>query len=104
RLAHEHEAVSILLKYNELTKIKSTYVDGLGDIMYKVPGEKNVGKIHANFNLHVARTGRLSSSGPNMQNIPRDGEIRALFVAGPGDSLMVADYSQIEMRLMAMFS
>lgn len=103
-LKGEHPVVDMLIKYNELNKMKGTYVLGLSDLLYPTEHGKNIGRLHANFNLHRTNTGRLSSSEPNMQNVPRDGEVRDLFIAAPGDSLIDADYSQIEMRLMAMFS
>lgn len=103
-LVGEHEVVQKLLDYNELRKAKSTYIEGMIPLLHPVKGEKNLGLVHPQFHFHRAATGRFSSSDPNLQNIPRDGRMRSLFVAGPGDSLVVADYSQIEMRLMAMFS
>jgi len=96
-IAHKHEVVEQLLKWQELKKLKSTYVDGLLPKLYK-------DRLHPSFHLHRTATGRLSSSDPNLQNIPRDSSIRGLFVAPKGGTLLVADYDQIELRVMAMFS
>jgi DNA polymerase-1 len=88
-----------LLRYRELTKLKSTYVDALPVL---VGGD---GRLHTRFNQAVAATGRLSSVNPNLQNIPIRTEqgqrIRRAFVASPGNVLLVADYSQIELRVLA---
>jgi DNA polymerase-1 len=98
-----HEVPRLLLEYRELQKLKSTYVDVL-------PGRVNrqTGRIHTSFNQTGAATGRLSSSDPNLQNIPvrspRGEAIRRGFVPGPGCRFVVADYSQIELRLMAHLS
>jgi DNA polymerase-1 len=98
-----HEVPRLLIEYRELTKLKSTYVDAL-------PGYINAqtGRVHTSFNQTGAATGRLSSSDPNLQNIPvrtkRGGEIRRAFVAPPGRLLLTADYSQVELRLLAHFS
>jgi DNA polymerase-1 len=98
-----HEVPRLLIEYRELSKLKSTYVDAL-------PGFINprTGRIHTSFNQTGAATGRLSSSDPNLQNIPvrtRRGEsIRRAFVAPPGSRLLTADYSQIELRLLAHLS
>ena len=96
-LQHKHEVVAQLLKWAELKKLKSTYVNGLIPKLYK-------NKLHPSFHLHRTATGRLSSSNPNLQNIPRDSSIRGLFVALDPNVLLVADYDQIELRVMAMFS
>ncbi|MBR7025023.1 MAG: DNA polymerase I [Selenomonadaceae bacterium] len=98
-----HPIVEKILKYRALTKLKSTYLDGLG----KLIGDD--GRIHTNFNQMVTATGRLSSSDPNLQNIPirsEEGrEIRALFEPGANyDCILSADYSQIELRLLAHMS
>ena len=89
----------LVLRYRELTKLKSTYVDALPAL---VAGD---GRLHTRFNQAVAATGRLSSANPNLQNIPVRTElgqtIRRAFVAAPGQVLLVADYSQIELRLLA---
>lgn len=97
KLQGKHPAIDLLLSWSETQKLKSTYVDGLIPKLYK-------GRLHPSFNLHRTATGRLSSSNPNLQNIPRDSSIRSLFVAPEGYTLMVADYDQIELRVMAMFS
>ncbi|HEX9940579.1 MAG TPA: DNA polymerase I [Thermoanaerobaculia bacterium] len=89
----------LLLRYRELIKLKSTYVDALPEMV----GPD--GRIHTRFNQAVAATGRLSSANPNLQNIPIRTElgqrIRRAFVAPPGQVLLVADYSQIELRILA---
>ena len=98
-----HEVPRLLIEYRELTKLKSTYVDAL-------PGyiRADTGRVHTSFNQTGAATGRLSSSDPNLQNIPvrtkRGGEIRRAFIAPPGHLLLIADYSQIELRLLAHLS
>jgi DNA polymerase-1 len=97
KLKHEHPVVPLLLEYSEMQKLKSTYVDGL------IP-KLNNSKLHPSFHLHRTATGRLSSSNPNLQNIPRSSSVRSLFVAPEGYKLLVADYDQIELRVMAMFS
>jgi DNA polymerase-1 len=97
KLKDKHPIIPLLLEWAELGKLKSTYVDGL------LP-KLNNGKLHPSFHLHRAATGRLSSSDPNLQNIPRDSSIRGLFVPPDGYTMLVADYDQIELRVMAMFS
>lgn len=97
RLESKHPAIPLLLEWAETQKLKSTYVDGL------LP-KLSQGRLHPSFNLHRTATGRLSASNPNLQNIPRESSIRSLFVAPEGHTLMVADYDQIELRVMAMFS
>ena len=98
-----HEVPRLLLEYRELEKLRSTYVESL-------PGKvhRTTGRIHTRFNQVGAATGRLSSSEPNLQNIPirtpRGEEIRRGFVPAPGWRFVVADYSQIELRLMAHLS
>jgi len=98
-----HEVPRLMIEYRELSKLKSTYVDAL-------PGyvRSDTGRVHSSFNQTGAATGRLSSSDPNLQNIPvrtrRGGEIRRAFVAPPGSLLLTADYSQIELRLLAHLS
>jgi DNA polymerase-1 len=93
----KHPVVPLFLAWSECKKMKSTYIDGL---LEKINNER----LHPNFHLHRTATGRLSSSEPNLQNIPRDSSIRGLFQADPGCTLIVADYDQIELRVMAMFS
>ena len=97
RLESKHPALTLLLQWSETQKLKSTYVDGLLPKLSK-------GRLHPSFNLHRTATGRLSSSNPNLQNIPRESSIRSLFTAPEGYTMMVADYDQIELRVMAMFS
>lgn len=92
-----HPMIRLLLSWAETKKLKSTYVDGLVTKLYE-------GKLHPSFHLHRTATGRLSSSDPNLQNIPRESSIRKLFIPPPGFTLLVADYDQIELRVMAMFS
>ena len=102
-LAAEHKLPKQILSYRQLAKLKSTYVDAL-------PGEifKNTGRVHTSFNQTVAATGRLSSSNPNLQNIPirsdMGKEIRKAFTAEGDNMLLSADYSQIELRLLAHLS
>ncbi|HEX3530072.1 MAG TPA: DNA polymerase I [Thermoanaerobaculia bacterium] len=94
-----YEIATLLLRYRELSKLKSTYIDALPALV----GPD--GRLHTRFNQAVAATGRLSSANPNLQNIPIRTEmgqrIRKAFVAGPGNLLVVADYSQIELRILA---
>jgi DNA polymerase-1 len=98
-----HEVPRLLLEYREVAKLKSTYVDALPAYVHP-----ETGRIHTSFNQVGAATGRLSSSEPNLQNIPirtaRGGSIRRAFVAVPAYVLLVADYSQIELRLLAHLS
>ena len=98
----EHPLVDALLEYRELEKLRSTYVDGY------LPLIEADGRIHTRFNQMAATTGRLSSDRPNLQNIPVRSEsgrtIRKAFVAGPGAEFLVADYSQIELRVLAHMS
>ncbi len=102
-LAAEHEIVRKVLEYRQLTKLKGTYVDALPALM-----DPQTGRIHTSFNQTGAATGRLSSSNPNLQNIPikteLGREIRAAFIPREGWKLVVADYSQIELRLLAHLS
>jgi DNA polymerase-1 len=97
--ARGYPIAEALLRYRELTKLKSTYVDALPMLV------GSDGRLHTRFNQAVAATGRLSSTNPNLQNIPIRTElgqrIRRAFVAGPGQALLVADYSQIELRILA---
>jgi DNA polymerase-1 len=102
-LALLHELPRKVLEYRELTKLKSTYVDALPKLIHA-----GTGRLHTSFSQTTAATGRLSSSDPNLQNIPVRTElgrqIRAAFVASPGNTLLSADYSQIELRILAHFS
>jgi len=102
-LAADHEIVRKVLEYRQLTKLKGTYVDALPALIDPVSG-----RLHTSFNQTGAATGRLSSSNPNLQNIPirtaLGREIRAAFVPRAGWKLLVADYSQIELRLLAHMS
>jgi DNA polymerase-1 len=102
-LAPNHEIVRKVLEYRQLTKLKGTYVDALPALI-----DPATGRLHTSFNSAGAATGRLSSSNPNLQNIPirtaLGREIRAAFVPRAGWKLMVADYSQIELRLLAHMS
>jgi len=102
-LAREHPIAARVLEYRTLAKLKGTYVEGLRPLINPATG-----RVHARFNQTVTATGRLSSSEPNLQNIPvRDPvgrRIRAAFVAPPGHFLLSCDYSQIELRLLAHFS
>jgi len=102
-LAATHEAPRRVLEFRQLAKLKSTYVDTLPELIHPVTG-----RIHTTYNQAGAATGRLSSSNPNLQNIPirteLGREIRAAFVAENGCVLLAADYSQIELRLLAHFS
>jgi DNA polymerase-1 len=101
--AMEHELPRLILEYRELQKLKSTYVDTL-----PLTVNRETGRIHTSFGQTGAATGRLSSSDPNLQNIPvrtpRGAEIRRSFIPAEGCTFVVADYSQIELRLMAHLS
>lgn len=98
-----HPLPALILDYRQLAKLRSTYVDALPSLIHPVTG-----RVHTTFNQAVAATGRLSSSNPNLQNIPirtvEGRRIRAAFVAPPGRLLLAADYSQIELRLLAHLS
>jgi DNA polymerase-1 len=102
-LAPEHEIVRLALEYRQLSKLKGTYVDALPAQI-----DARTGRLHTSFNAAGAATGRLSSSNPNLQNIPMrtalGREIRAAFIPREGWKLLVADYSQIELRLLAHLS
>ncbi|MFA5699917.1 MAG: DNA polymerase I [Desulfuromonas sp.] len=99
-LAAEHEIVARILEYRSLAKLKSTYTDALPRLVHP-----ETGRIHTSFNQAVTATGRLSSSNPNLQNIPIRGNygprIRGAFIPTEGNMLLAADYSQIELRLVA---
>jgi DNA polymerase-1 len=102
-LAVDYELPSLVLEYRSLSKLKSTYTD-------KLPQQINphTGRVHTSYHQAVAATGRLSSSDPNLQNIPirtpQGRKIREAFVAPPGNVIMASDYSQIELRIMAHLS
>jgi DNA polymerase-1 len=113
------ELVDAILEYQDLNKLMTTYVMPYlgGEVTRTTMGKEKVfdkksllinGRVHTNFKAHGAETGRFSSSDPNLQNIPSGGQygtlIRNLFVAPPGHKLIVADYSQIEPRIIAAFS
>ena len=102
-LAIEHEIARKVLDFRQLSKLKSTYVDSLPTLIDRVSG-----RVHTTFNPVGTATGRLSSTNPNLQNIPirteLGREIRSAFIAEPGHVLLSADYSQIELRLLAHFS
>lgn len=102
KLQGKHPIIRDILDYRTLTKLKSTYADGLLKVI------SPDGRIHTSFQMTVTATGRLSSTEPNLQNIPvrseLGGEIRKMFTAGPGNLLVDADYSQIELRLLAHIS
>jgi DNA polymerase-1 len=95
-----HPAIDNLLEHRQLQKLKSTYVDGLLELIHPRDG-----RVHTSFNQTIASTGRLSSSQPNLQNIPIRTEvgrrIRRAFLADPGCVLLTADYSQVELRILA---
>jgi DNA polymerase-1 len=101
-LSKDYELPKIILKYRELEKIRSTYVDGL------IPEVTDDGKIHTHFNLFGTATGRLSSEKPNLQNIPNKTElgqqIRDFFISEPSKKFVISDYSQIELRVLAHLS
>ena len=102
-LALTHEVPRLVLEYRQLSKLKSTYVDALPRMI-----DPETGRLHTTFSQTVAATGRLSSVNPNLQNIPirteLGREVRAAFIAEPGFVLLAADYSQIELRLLAHYS
>ncbi len=102
-LSHHHELPALILKHRTLSKLKSTYTDALQELV-----NRKTGRIHTSFNQTVTATGRLSSSNPNLQNIPikdEDGrEIRRAFIPQKGWSLVAADYSQIELRILSHYS
>lgn len=98
-----NEVPGLILQYREVGKILSTYVKALPELV-----NKQSHKIHTSFNQHVAQTGRLSSVNPNLQNIPIRSElgrrVRKGFIASPGNLLLAADYSQVELRILAHYS
>ena len=102
-LALTHEVPRLVLEFRQLSKLKSTYVDALPSLI-----DPMTGRLHTTFSQTVAATGRLSSVNPNLQNIPirteLGREVRAAFIAEPGFVLLAADYSQIELRLLAHYS
>lgn len=102
-LAKAHELPALILEHRSLAKLKSTYSDALMQLIHA-----DTGRIHTSYNQTVAATGRLSSSDPNLQNIPirtEEGrEIRRAFVPEPGWELLSADYSQVELRILAHYS
>jgi len=102
-LAQSHELPAHVLDWRKISKLKSTYVDRLPELIHP-----ETGRVHTDFNQTVTATGRLSSSNPNLQNIPirtdLGKEIRRAFVAEPGHVLVAADYAQIELRILASMS
>jgi len=102
-LAEEHEIPRLILESRQLAKLKSTYTDALQSLIHP-----QTGRVHTSYNQAITSTGRLSSSDPNLQNIPirsdEGRQIRKAFIAEAGNMLIAADYSQIELRLMAHFS
>jgi DNA polymerase-1 len=103
QLAELHDLPDLILEFRSFSKLKGTYVDALPTLI-----REDTGRIHTDFNQAVTATGRLSSSNPNLQNIPvrsvRGREIRKAFVPEEGWTMIVADYSQIELRIMAHLS
>ena len=102
-LAAEHELPALIVEYRGLAKLKSTYTDKLPLMV-----DEQTGRLHTSYHQAVAATGRLSSTEPNLQNIPIRTEegrrIRKAFIAEPGSKILAADYSQIELRIMAHLS
>ena len=102
KLRGQHPIIDLISQWREVTKLKNTYVDTLPELV------DEYSRVHTTFNLTIAQTGRLSSTDPNLQNIPVRTElgrrIRTAFVAGPGKKLVSADYSQFELRLSAAMS
>src|SRR5690606_25254951 len=102
-LAQEHPLPALVLDWRKVAKLKNTYVDKLPELIHP-----ETGRVHTDFNQTIAATGRLSSSNPNLQNIPirtdLGKEIRKAFVAEPGCKLLSADYAQIELRIIAHMS
>jgi DNA polymerase-1 len=103
-LSDKHKLPALLLEYRQLTKLKNTYIDTLPKL-----ADSSTGKIHASFNQTGTETGRLSSSNPNLQNIPIRTDIgrsirRAIIASGPDNYLLSCDYSQVELRILAHLS
>jgi DNA polymerase-1 len=102
KLRHAHPMVELIMQFREYDKLKNTYVDALPELV------KSDNRIHTSFNLTIAQTGRLSSTNPNLQNIPVRSDlgrqIRAAFIAPEGRTFISADYSQIELRVAAALS
>ncbi|HIJ89728.1 MAG: DNA polymerase I [Desulfobulbaceae bacterium] len=102
-LARQHDLPAAIMAHRNLSKLKNTYVDKLPELIHP-----KTGRVHTSFNQTVTATGRLSSSNPNLQNIPirtpEGQKIRAAFVAAPGQLFLSADYSQIDLRVMAHYA
>lgn len=102
-LARQHDLPAAILAHRSVSKLKNTYVDRLPELIHPTTG-----RVHTSFNQTVTATGRLSSSNPNLQNIPirtpEGQKIRAAFVAAPGQLFLSADYSQIDLRVMAHYA
>lgn len=100
KMRSQHAIIPLIEEYRELAKLQSTYVESLPELI-----NRKTGKVHASFNQTITATGRLSSSDPNLQNIPirteLGKEIRKAFIAPPGYKILTADYSQIELRIIA---
>ena len=103
KLRHQHEIIAYIMEYRQYTKLKSTYCDGLAKVI-----SPEDGRIHSSFNQMVTATGRISSTDPNLQNIPvrteLGGEVRRMFIPQDGCVFVDADYSQIELRILAHIS
>ena len=102
KLVDKHPIIPLILRYRQITKLQSTYIDGIRNLISKK------GRVHTSFKQAFVSTGRLSSTEPNLQNIPiRNSEgarLRKMFIASEGNELVAADYSQIELRLLAHLS